>query len=136
MNPNTKNAIIYLCLIFVLFLLFGGAINLAIKQPILKIAVASSFLGGVGSVVYCMRGIYLHSIKNNDHDSKFDSWFYLRPYVGMFRGLICSFGLLLCYLGVKRFFPGGDIEALDIILILFVSSVEGYKPFITKFLLS
>jgi hypothetical protein len=136
MNYKTKNAIIYLCLVFVLFLFFGGTTNVAIQQPILKIVVASSFLGGVGSVVYCMRGVYLHSIKNNDHDSKFDSWFYLRPFVGMFRGLICSFGFLLCYLGVKRFFPGGDIEAMEIIWILFMSATEGYKPFITKFLLS
>jgi hypothetical protein len=117
------------------FFIFGGIINLFIHQTIIKTIVASSFLAGIGSVVYCMRGIYLHSIKNNDHDSKFDSWFYLRPFVGLFRGLICSFVLIMFNLIIKKLCPGDGVGAFEIIWILFICSSEGYRPFITKFLL-
>jgi hypothetical protein len=46
------------------------------------------FVGGLGGVIYCLRGIYLNACVRNDWDAKWSPWYYIRPIVSHLCGVI------------------------------------------------
>ncbi|TXI12082.1 MAG: hypothetical protein E6Q68_04660 [Polynucleobacter sp.] len=52
----------------------------------LKIALMSSLFGGIGGVIYCLRGIYLSASVRGDWNSKWIPWYFIRPFVSTICG--------------------------------------------------
>jgi hypothetical protein len=46
--------------------------------------------GGVGAVIYCIRGLYRH-YSDDDYNSKYVYWYIFRPWVGAVLGLVSYF---------------------------------------------
>ena len=132
---NKKNLYIdkaiYLISIFIFYSAMAAYIALGIKgDGMLRVVVISPLLGGLASTLYCMRAVYIHSIKIKTHDAKFDLWIYFRPYVGMGRGLIA--GLIYALMHVSS--NGKAHKPWIIILIFTYAFVEGYTPILTRFM--
>lgn len=45
-------------------------------------------LGGMGSVIYCVRAIYHHRCVTRDWDSSWYAWYWLRPFAGLLTGAV------------------------------------------------
>jgi hypothetical protein len=88
-------------------------------------------LGGLGSTAYCMRSVYIHQIQLKNHDKRFDTWLFLRPFVGIFRGLLVGLGFAAIVLtgDTSKY---ASIKSLMVCVGL-LALIEGYKPMITKF---
>lgn len=122
---------IYLISLFVFYSAMAAYITFGIKgNNMLRVIVLTPLLGGLASTLYCMKAIYMHSIKLKSHDAKFDLWIYLRPYVGTGRGLIIGFMYALLYV----FSNGKAHKPLLVIPLLLWAFVEGYRPMLTRFL--
>lgn len=129
-NMYTDKAI-YLISIFVFYSAMAAYITFGIKgNPMLRVVVLTPLLGGLASTLYCMKAVYMHSIKLKTHDAKFDLWIYLRPYVGTGRGLIAGFIYALLYV-----FSSGKTHKTWLILLFFIwAFIEGYRPMLTRFM--
>lgn len=59
----------------------------------------TSLIGGLGGVVYCLRGVYLNACVRGKWEIQWEPWYYIRPVVSVICGAIsCLFlkaGLLV-----------------------------------------
>jgi hypothetical protein len=123
---------VYLIFCFVILSIVGLTVLTASKIGLLyKGLLLPPILGGVGSTAYCMRAVYIHQIQLKNHDKKFDAWLYLRPFVGVFRGLLAGLGFAaIVLLGDTSKYV--SIKSL-LVCVGLLALIEGYKPMITKF---
>jgi len=123
--------VIYLITIFAFYSAMAVYITLCIKgNTMLRVVVLTPLMGGLASTLYCMKAVYVHSIKLKSHDAKYDMWIYLRPYVGTGRGLIAGFIYALLYV-----FSSGKTHKTWLILLFFIwAFIEGYRPMLTRFM--
>jgi len=74
----------------------GGAPNWVMEY---KLATLCCLIGGVGGVVYCLRGVYLNRAVRDQWDRRWHVWYYLRPIVSVVCGgasyLVLKAGLLI-----------------------------------------
>lgn len=45
-----------------------------------------SLIGGIGGIVYCLRGVYLNRRLQEKWDDRWNTWYYLRPIVSLIIG--------------------------------------------------
>lgn len=78
----------------VLLIFYGGLlwviINGAIILPneALKLAIYCGLSGGLGGIVYCLRGIYLNACVRKQWDKDWAPWYYIRPIVSFICGIV------------------------------------------------
>lgn len=86
-----KKIIVYLCLIaaidIALLTLFKSRIMPSWAFS-LGLVFPCALLGGIGGVVYCLRGIYLNACVRKSWDDQWQPWYYLRPIVSHLCGAI------------------------------------------------
>lgn len=52
--------------------------------------VNSAFMGAIGGILYCLRGIYLNKSVYKRWDKDWYVWYYLRPLTSLISGLVSS----------------------------------------------
>lgn len=96
----------------------------------IQLAFRCTLLGGLGGVVYCLRGIYLNVSVRKQWDSSWVPWYYLRPAVSLMCGGI-SFLFLKAGLLVLESNQRPDSSNLGFYALAFVAGLNVDK-FITK----
>jgi hypothetical protein len=122
----------YLIICFIILSIAGSILLTAPALGLVyKGLMLPPFLGGLGSTAYCMRAVYIHQIQLNNHDKRFDAWLFLRPFVGIFRGLLVSLGFAAIVLlgNTDKYIAHKSL----MVFVGFLALIEGYKPTITKF---
>lgn len=87
-------------------------------------------LGGLGGIVYCLRGIYLNFSVRKRWDSAWVPWYYIRPFVSLACGGI-SFLFLRAGLLLLESKQNADATDLGFYALAFVAGLNVDK-FITK----
>ena len=63
-------------------------------------------VGGIGGVIYCLRGVYISSCVRKDWNDIWQPWYYIRPFVSLVcGGVACLFlkaGLLVLESGQRE----------------------------------
>lgn len=89
-----------------------------------------TIVGGVGGVVYCLRGVYLNACVKKHWDPDWEPWYYIRPFVSLVCGAVsCLFlkaGLLVLESSQKQ-----DASELGFYALAFVAGLNVDK-FIAK----
>jgi len=122
----------YLIFCFIIISFVGSLILTAPTLSLIyKGLLLPPLLGGVGSTAYCMRAVYVHQIQLKNHDKRFNTWLYLRPFVGVFRGLLVGLGFAAIVLlgSADKYIAHKSL----LVFVGFLALIEGYKPIITKF---
>ena len=47
----------------------------------------TSILALIGSILYCLRAIYVNACVKKDWNAKWETWYYLRPFTGFLAGI-------------------------------------------------
>lgn len=93
---NKENKSIYnigriVSYLIVMFLLFVGGLGFVLREIISEnkqLELVTCFiLGGMGAIIYCMRGVYINYCALN-WDPNWWPWYVLRPFVGSFMGFV------------------------------------------------
>ena len=80
-------------------------------------------MGGVGGVIYCLRGVYLnYSVKKN-WDSTWEPWYYIRPIVSLLCGVI-SYIFLKAGLLVLESNQNSDSSDLGFLALAFIAGLN------------
>ncbi|MDI6766222.1 MAG: hypothetical protein QME52_05305 [Bacteroidota bacterium] len=87
-------------------------------------------LGGLGGVVYCLRGVYLNASVRKQWDPVWVPWYYIRPFVSLACGGI-SFLFLKAGLLLLESAQNADSTDLGFYALAFVAGLNVDK-FITK----
>lgn len=96
----------------------------------LGLALPCALIGGVGGVVYCLRGIYLSACVRKAWDDKWQPWYYIRPIVSHLCGAI-SFLFLRAGLILLESQPKVQSTDLGFLALAFISGLNVDK-FIAK----
>lgn len=90
---------IFLLVAFTCLLVFVNSAMLPLEISKFIQQFNSVLIGGLGGILYCIRGIYLNASTKAGWDSKWAIWYYLRPIsssvVGGFSFLVLKSGLLV-----------------------------------------
>ena len=82
--------IIYLLFLLILFsFLLILSYNLGSVTPLLtgfELITRCVLIGGIGGVLYCIRGIYLNYSVKDQWDDKWIPWYYIRPIASLVMG--------------------------------------------------
>jgi hypothetical protein len=86
-----KSIIAYLCALLVglgylLSLYLRGELSPWLMPHAVPFVCA--IIGGVGGLVYCLRGVYLNACVRNQWDMKWWPWYVIRPIVSILCGLV------------------------------------------------
>lgn len=87
-------------------------------------------IGGMGGVVYCLRGVYLNASVKKSWDDNWQPWYYIRPVVSHFCGAV-SFLFLKAGLLVLEARQTNDASDLGFLALAFISGLNVDK-FISK----
>lgn len=91
-------------LLFILIIDIGSIFLLETKfapqwLETFRLIILCALIGGIGGVVYCLRGVYLNYCVRKCWDDKWQPWYYIRPIVSHLCGgvsyLFLRAGLLL-----------------------------------------
>lgn len=96
----------------------------------LGLVIPCALIGGVGGVVYCLRGIYLNACVKKSWDDLWQPWYYIRPVVSHLCGAV-SFLFLKAGLLVLEAQPKTEATDLGFMALAFISGLNVDK-FITK----
>lgn len=84
-------------LIVLLGLLAIGAFPMVIGE--VQTAAVCMLIGGIGGLIYCLRGVYLNACVKKSWDTGWIPWYFIRPFVSFMLGgisyLFVKTGLLL-----------------------------------------
>ena len=81
----------------------------------------------IGSIIYCMRSLYItYCVQNKDID-RWMLWYVLRPFVGAGRGLI--FFMIVLDIQTKIY---NEITPLQLLIPSLFGAILGYKPLLNK----
>lgn len=94
-------------------------------------ALLCGLTGGIGGIVYCMRGLYVNTcVRPEGWDPKWMPWYFIRPIVSHLCGGI-SFVVLKTGLLVLESQPKADSHQIGFFLLAFVAGLNVDK-FVTK----
>jgi H+/Cl- antiporter ClcA len=96
----------------------------------LGLVAVCSLIGGVGGVVYCLRGVYLNVSVRKSWDDQWQPWYYIRPIVSHICGAI-SFLFLKAGLILLEAQPKTHATDLGFMAFAFIAGLNVDK-FITK----
>lgn len=96
----------------------------------LGLVTSCAFVGGLGGVVYCLRGVYLNACVKQAWDNKWQPWYYIRPIVSHFCGAI-SFLFLRAGLLLLESQPKSETSDLGFLALAFIAGLNVDK-FISK----
>ncbi len=102
-------------LIFLILIPFW-ALSLNLSFSIL---IFVSCAGGIGGILYAMRGFYQH-IAQNDFDDKWFWWYLFRPFQGAIAGIFTYFFIAGGLIGIE------NLTQNKIYLIISLSFISGY----------
>lgn len=127
-------------LIIIFLLLLGAAITLLFVFSLqtdlpswidaIRIPFRCTLLGGIGGVVYCLRGVYLNASVRKQWDAAWIPWYYIRPFVSLACGGI-SFLFLKTGLLLLESKQASDSSDLGFYALAFIAGLNVDK-FITK----
>jgi len=72
--------------IWLLWLLNSGRIEISNEN--VKIALFCSIAGGIGGLLYCLRGVYLNASVFQQWDKVWYPWYFLRPFTSFICGAV------------------------------------------------
>ena len=128
-----KKIIAYLVLISAVDVLLLAATKVG-QMPqwwsALGLALECALIGGLGGVVYCLRGVYLNACVQKSWDDEWQPWYYIRPIVSHLCGAI-SFVFLKAGLLVLEAQPKADTTDLGFLALAFIAGLNVDK-FISK----
>jgi H+/Cl- antiporter ClcA len=128
-----KKIIAYLVLVGLLDIFLLAASRSGIMPPwwsALGLVVVCSLIGGLGGVVYCLRGVYLSASVRKSWDDQWQPWYYIRPIVSHICGAI-SFLFLKAGLILLEAQPKTHATDLGFMALAFIAGLNVDK-FITK----
>lgn len=96
----------------------------------LGLVVSCTLMGGVGGVVYCLRGVYLNASVRKSWDAHWQPWYYIRPVVSHLCGAV-SFLFLRAGLLLLEAQPSTQSTDLGFLALAFIAGLNVDK-FITK----
>jgi uncharacterized YccA/Bax inhibitor family protein len=125
----------------VAYLIFVGALDSALlaatkvaSMPAwwtdLGLVLPCAFIGGIGGVVYCLRGVYLNACVQKNWDDQWQPWYYIRPIVSHLVGAV-SFVFLKAGLLILEAQPKADTTDLGFLALAFIAGLNVDK-FIAK----
>jgi len=86
-----KKIIVYLlsCLAFSTFALIAESL-IQLPDWLLEhmLVVKCSFVGAIGGILYCLRGVYLNKCVRKNWDEDWHVWYYLRPIASTISGFV------------------------------------------------
>jgi len=89
-----------------------------------------TLIGGVGGVVYCLRGVYINACVRKSWDDKWQPWYYIRPIVSHLCGAV-SYLFLKAGLLLLEARQSTETTDLGFLALAFISGLNVDK-FITK----
>ena len=128
-----KKTILYLFSILVLDIFFLVAMKARIMPESLyslQNIFLCTFTGGLGGVVYCLRGVYLNACVRKEWDDDWQPWYYIRPLVSHVCGAI-SYLFLQAGLLVLEAKSSADSTNLGFLALAFIAGLNVDK-FIAK----
>ena len=96
----------------------------------LGLVVSCALMGGVGGIVYCLRGVYLNTAAKDCWDDRWQSWYYIRPIVSHLCGAV-SFLFLKAGLLLLEAQSNAQATDLGFLSLAFIAGLNVDK-FITK----
>lgn len=87
-------------------------------------------IGGIGGVVYCLRGVYLNACVHNRWDTNWLPWYFIRPVVSLICGFV-SYLLLKAGLLVLESSPRPESNHLGFYVLAFIAGLNVDK-FVAK----
>lgn len=71
-----------------LLLVFDQTGNMPVWWTTLGLIPTCTLVGGIGGVVYCLRGVYLNACVRKAWDDQWQPWYYIRPLVSHLCGAV------------------------------------------------
>ena len=104
-----KKVVIYLFVVSVIYISLLACVALKIyttpKIEMISLILKCAFIGGLGGCIYCFRGVYVNFSVKNRWRSRWEVWYYIRPFVSAICGgvsfLFLQAGLLVLESGVE-----------------------------------
>jgi hypothetical protein len=108
--------------------IFSGGLPLWLAP--FEVACLCSVTGGIGGVVYCLRGLYVNTCARDGWDPKWLLWYFTRPFVSLVCGAI-SYLLLKAGLLVLDSSPKADANHIGFYVLAFIAGLNVDK-FLSK----
>jgi hypothetical protein len=96
----------------------------------LGLVTSCTLIGGVGGVVYCLRGVYINACVRKSWDDQWQPWYYIRPIVSHLCGAV-SYLFLKAGLLLLEAQPNTQTTDLGFLALAFIAGLNVDK-FITK----
>lgn len=128
-----KKIIAYLGFIAVVDSALLAVMRIGLMPPwwtALGLVLPCALIGGVGGVVYCLRGVYLNACVRKSWDDQWQPWYYIRPVVSHLCGAV-SFLFLKAGLLLLEAQPKTQSTDLGFLALAFIAGLNVDK-FITK----
>lgn len=109
-------------------LIFSGALPTWLTS--FEVACLCALTGGVGGVVYCLRGLYVNTCAGNGWDQKWLLWYFTRPIVSLVCGAV-SYLLLKAGLVALDSTPNANSNHIGFYVLAFIAGLNVDK-FLTK----
>lgn len=109
------------CLAFSVFALMAETV-IELPDWLLEnmLVVRCCFVGAIGGILYCLRGVYLNKCVRKNWDEDWHIWYYLRPIASTISGFV-SFIFLKAGLLVLDAGPAEDAVSYGYLAIAFVA---------------
>ena len=121
-----KKVIIYqlilLCVIIYLLTLYPRNV-LPAWMANYKLPFLCALMGGIGGAVYCLRAVYLNYSLKKNWDSTWEVWYYLRPIVSVFCGVI-SYVFLKAGLLILESTQSSESSDLGFLALAFIAGLN------------
>jgi hypothetical protein len=123
-------------LLFMLVTYTAGIILFTIEPPLFpwlekpRAWVLCGFVGGIGGVTYCLRGVYLTACVSKNWSNDWLPWYFLRPFVSVICGVV-SLLFLKAGLIILEAKTETDASRLGFLALAFIAGLNVDK-FVTK----
>jgi hypothetical protein len=96
-----------------------------------EVACLCGLTGGIGGVVYCLRGLYLNVCAGDGWNPKWMPWYFIRPVVSLICGVVSYLLLLKAGLLVLESTPQAESNHLGFYVLAFIAGLNVDK-FLSK----
>jgi len=98
--------------------------------PALGLVTSCTLIGGLGGVVYCLRGVYINACVRKSWDDQWQPWYYIRPMVSHLCGAV-SYLFFKAGLLLLEAQPNAETTDLGFLALAFIAGLNVDK-FINK----